>query len=157
MSGKGCWRTVFEGTLFRRECLSWRMVRLTSGIGDTHRAEMQPTLGFSALEASKAASEDMQFPTKTCLRLQGGGAVFLVTSRSCPLTFRRGLQSADESLDLSCSSGAALDVAWVLPHPTSLQYLLCRIASEILGWTWRIKWRNYEVDEKNTYVVAVID
>lgn len=123
----------------------------------THAAEMQPTLGFSALEVSKASSEGMQFPTKTCLRLRGGGVVFLVTSRSCPLTSCRGLRGTGESLDLSCSSGAALDGAWVLLRPTSLRYLLCRIASEILGWTWRIKWHNYEVDEKNTYVVAVID
>jgi len=55
------------------------------------------------------------------------------------------------------SSGGALGRAWVLLLPTSLQYLLYHIASEILGWTWRIKWHNYKVEEKNTYVVAVID
>lgn len=49
---------------------------------------------------------------------------------------------------------------WMEPGPllpASLQYLLYHIASEILGWTWRINWCNYEAEEKNTYVVAVID
>lgn len=85
------------------------------------------------------------------------GAFFVGTFRSCPLTSRRGLRGTDESLDLCCSSDGALDGAWVLLLPASLQYLLYHIASEILGWTWRIKWRNYEAEEKNTHVVAVID
>ena len=85
------------------------------------------------------------------------GVGFVLTFRSCPLTSRWGLRGTDESLDLCRSSGRALDGAWVLLLPASLQYLLYHIAPEIVGWTWRIKWRNYEAEEKNTYVVAVID
>ena len=123
----------------------------------THTAEMQPALGFSVLVASKASSEDTQFSTKMCFGLLGMGVFFIVTFRSCPFTSCQGPRGTDESLGLCHSSGGALGRAWVLLLPTSLQYLLYHIASEILGWTWRIKWHNYKVEEKNTYVVAVID
>lgn len=118
-----------------------------------HTEEMQPTVGFSVLMASKASSDDLPFPTKMCLRL----LCFAGTSTSCRLTSCGGPQGTDERLDLCCSSGGALDGAWVLLLPVLLQYLLYHIASEILGWTWRIKWLNYEAEKKTTYVVAVID
>lgn len=78
-------------------------------------------------------------------KIPGHGWLFTVTFRSCALTSCQELWSTDESVDLCHSSGGALDGAWGL----LFQYLLYHIASEMPGWTWRIKWRNYEAEEKN--------
>lgn len=36
-------------------------------------------------------------------------------------------------------------------------HLLYHIASEIPGWTWRIKWSNYEAEEKKNHLCGGCD
>lgn len=85
----------------------------------------------------------------------GHGWFFTVTFSSGALTSCQDLWGTGDSLDLCHSSAGDVDGAWAL----LFQHLLYHTASETPGWTWRIKWRNYEAEEKKqpTYVVAVIN